>query len=86
LFLFFSKDFSNVEKVYINSHAEIMVRDGIYDNKNDNEMSVSTVAYSNIVVEVEKKLPLWVYIVSVFIGLILLLLSIFAFWAVSYLI
>ncbi len=57
----------------------------VHDDKtSDNENSVSTIAYSNIAVKVEKTLSLWIIILSVFIGLVLLVLLIVAFWAVSF--
>ena len=57
----------------------------VHDDKtSDNENSVSTIAYSNIAVKVEKTLSLWVIVLSVFIGLVLLVLLIVAFWAVSF--
>lgn len=73
------------EKVIVKSHGKLVLGDDIHDeNQNDNEHSVLTVAYSNISIQTEKKLPLWIYVTSVMIGLVLLLLCTFAFWMVSY--
>ena len=80
---YFYKDFANYEKVYIKSHGKIILSSDVHDDKpNDNENSVSTIAYSNIIVKVEKKLPLWIYLLSVLIGLVLLLLFTIGFWTV----
>ena len=78
------QDYSHVEKVLIKSHAKLELSDDIHDERqSDNEISVATLAYSNIVVIVEKETPLWIYLLSVLVGLALFLLSVLGFWMVS---
>jgi hypothetical protein len=77
------KDYKFYEKVIIKSHGKLILGNDIHDdNQNDNEHSVLTLAYSNINIQTEKKLPLWIYVASVMIGILLLLLCTFAFWMV----
>ena len=77
------KDFANYEKVLIKSSGKIVLNNDIHDeNLADNENTVATIAYSNIPAQMEIKLPMRVYVISVIIGLLLLLLSTIGFWKV----
>ena len=67
----------------IKSYGKLVLSSDVHDDdQSDNSHSVVTLAYSNVVVQAEKKLPIWVYISSVLIGLGLLLLCTVAFWMV----
>lgn len=78
------EDFADFEKVLIKSHAKLILNDDIHDDKPfDNEHSVTTVAYSQVVVKLDKAAPLWLYGLSVLIGLIILIICIIGFWMVS---
>jgi hypothetical protein len=77
------EDFSRFEKVLIKSHAKLLLSDGIHDDRvSDNENSVATVAYSRISAKIEKQIPLWIYLMSVFLGLFILLLCVIGFYMV----
>ncbi len=68
----------------IKSHGKLMLSPEVHDDdQSDNAHSVVTLAYSNVVVQAEKKLPVWIYISSVLVGLVLLLLFTVAFWMVN---
>lgn len=78
-----NKDFANYEKVLIRSHAKIILSDDIHDDRPlDNANSVATIAYSKIVVKQEEAIPIWLYILSVVIGLAILFVCIIGFWMV----
>ncbi len=78
------KDYKDYEKVLIKSYGKLLLSSEVHDDdQSDNSHSVVTLAYSNMVVQTEKKLPIWVYISSVLIGLALLLLITVAFWMVN---
>ena len=54
------------------------------EKKVDNVYSVATVVYSNMwwSKQADKSLPVWIYVVSVCVGLFLLLIVVVAFWKV----
>jgi len=58
IFFFFLKDYKGFEKVLIKSHGKLMLSPEVHDDdQSDNAHSVVTLAYSNVVVQAEKKLP-----------------------------
>ena len=69
----------------IRSFGRLILSNDILDDKpSDNENSVATVAYSNVRLKSEKVLSMWVYILSVLVGLILLLLCTIGFWMIGF--
>jgi uncharacterized alpha/beta hydrolase family protein len=79
------EDFGQYEKVLIRSFGRLILSDDILDeNQSDNENSVTTLAYSNVRFKSEKVLSMWVYILSVMIGLVLLLIFTIVFWMIGF--
>lgn len=79
------EDFGQYEKVLIRSSGRLILNDDILDDKPaDNENSVTTLAYSNVRLKSEKVISMWIYILSVLIGLILLLICLIGFWMIGF--
>jgi hypothetical protein len=82
---FLLKDYKNYEKVIIKSNGKLLLSSDIHDdNPNDNENSVITLAYSNMSGKLDQKLSVWIYLLSVLIGLALLILCTIGFWMVNF--
>lgn len=78
------EDYPYFEKVLIKSHAKLYLGEDVHDDKpDDNQNSVATIAYSRITFKLEKKVSMWVYFISVLIGLALFLISTIGFYMVS---
>ncbi|CAF1133138.1 unnamed protein product, partial [Brachionus calyciflorus] len=79
------EDYPNYEKVLIKSHGKLYLSEDIHDDRpKDNENSVATIAYSRITIKLEKKLPIWIYLISVLIGLVLLIISTIGFYMLGF--
>jgi hypothetical protein len=79
------EDFGQYEKVLIRSFGRLILSDDILDDKpSDNENSVTTLAYSNVRFKSEKVLSMWVYVLSVMIGLVLLIICTIGFWMIGF--
>ena len=67
----------------IKSSGEIILYSDVHDEDlSDNINSLATIAYSNIPTQLDTKLSIWIYFISVLIGLLLLILSLIGFWMV----
>jgi len=79
------EDYANVNLVNIQSRAELILDDSIRlrQDQSDDEATATTKAYANLL-EQSQAVPLWVILLSIFAGLLILILIIVVLWKMGF--